>query len=171
MGRERDSLHEELAKQNIMNHRSRFNRPVGCCGEASLDIDIPAPSVDRVRKRGAPIDWVAFPPVPASLIGIGYRPSPPPNAARLYVDFALSMEGQKTCRSRRYLARLEFMQEQMAKAKGLQMIPVNPELGENIVEYAKRCERFLVSEEPPQGVHQFVLGNGERTRVKPAARL
>jgi len=29
------------------------------------------------------------------------------------------------------------MQEQMAKAKGLQMIPVNPELGENIVEYSK----------------------------------
>jgi hypothetical protein len=48
------------------------------------------------------------------------------------------MEGQKILADLgRYLARLEFMQEQMAKAKALQMVPVNPELGENIVEYAK----------------------------------
>ena len=37
----------------------------------------------------------------------------------------------------RYLARREFMQQQATKASGLQMVPVNPELGENIVEYAK----------------------------------
>jgi ABC-type Fe3+ transport system substrate-binding protein len=73
------------------------------------------------------------------LIGIGISSQPlHPNAARLYVDFALSIEGQKILADLgRYLARLEFIQEQMAKAKELQMIPVNPELGENIVEYAK----------------------------------
>ena len=77
--------------------------------------------------------------MPASLIGIGISSQPVhPNAARLYVDFVLSQEGQKTLKDlRRYLARLEFTQEQMAKAKGLQMVPVNPELGENIIEYAK----------------------------------
>jgi len=82
---------------------------------------------------------VAFPPAPASLIGIGIASQPVhPNAARLYVDFALSLEGQKTLAELgRYLARVELMQEQAAKAKGLQMIPVSPELGENIVEYVK----------------------------------
>ena len=54
------------------------------------------------------------------------------------MDFALSLEGQKTLAELgRYLARVELMQEQAAKAKGLQMIPVSPELGENIVEYVK----------------------------------
>src|SRR4249920_779129 len=141
MGKEKGLKYmRELAKQNIMNRIGHdLIAQLVAAGEASLDIDIPAPSVDRVRKRGAPIDWVAFPPVPASLIGIGISSQPlHPNAARLYVDFALSMEGQKILADLgRYLARLEFMQEQMAKAKGLQMIPVNPELGENIVEYAK----------------------------------
>ena len=141
MGREKGlNYMRELAKQNIMNRIGHdLIAQLVAAGEASLDIDIPAPSVDRVRKRGAPIDWVAFPPVPASLIGIGISSQPlHPNAARLYADFALSMEGQKILADLgRYLARLEFMQEQMAKAKGLQMIPVNPELGENIVEYAK----------------------------------
>src|SRR5438309_8932819 len=141
MGREKElNDMRELAKQNIMNRIGHdLIAQLVAAGEASLDIDIPAPSVDRVRKRGAPIDWVAFPPVPASLIGIGISSQPlHPNAARLYVDFALSMEGQKILADLgRYLARLEFMQEQMAKAKGLQMIPVNPELGENITEYSK----------------------------------
>src|SRR6266536_5972515 len=141
MGREKGlNYMRELAKQNIMNRIGHdLIAQLVAAGEASLDIDIPAPSVDRVRKRGAPIDWVAFPPVPASLIGIGISSQPlHPNAARLYVDFALSTEGQKILADLgRYLARLEFMQEQMAKAKGLQMTPVNPELGENIVEYAK----------------------------------
>jgi ABC-type Fe3+ transport system substrate-binding protein len=130
----------ELSRQNIMNRIGHdLIAQLVAAGEASLDIDIPAPSVDRVRKRGAPIDWVAFPPAPASLIGIGIGSQPPhPNAARLYVDFALSYEGQKILADLgRYLARAEFLQEQRVKAQGLQMVPVNPELGENIVEYAK----------------------------------
>ena len=141
MGKEKGLKYmRELAKQNIMNRTGHdLIAQLVAAGEAALDIDIPAPSVDRVRKRGAPIDWVAFPPAPASLIGIGIAAQPMhPNAARLYVDFVLSMEGQKILADLgRYLARLEFMQEQMAKAKGLQMTAVNPELGENIVEYAK----------------------------------
>jgi iron(III) transport system substrate-binding protein len=141
MGKEKGLKYmRELAKQKIMNRIGHdLIAQLVAAGEASLDIDIPAPSVDRVRKRGAPIDWVAFPPVPASLIGIGISSQPVhPNAARLYVDFVLSQEGQKTLGDLgRYLARLEFMQEQMAKAKGLQMAPINPELGENIIEYAK----------------------------------
>ncbi len=141
MGKE-NGLHymRELAKQQIMNRIGHdVIAQLVAAGEASLDIDIPAPSVDRVRKRGAPIDWVAFPPAPASLIGIGIASQPVhPNAARLYVDFALSLEGQKTlAQLGRYLARTEIMQEQAAKARGLQMIPLSPELGENIVEYSK----------------------------------
>jgi len=141
MGKEKGLKYmRELAKQNIMNRIGHdLIAQLVAAGEASLDIDIPAPSVDRVRRRGAPIDWVAFPPAPASLIGIGISSQPVhPNAARLYVDFVLSLEGQKVLAELgRYLAHAEIMQEQRAKAKGLQMIPVSPELGEHIVEYSK----------------------------------
>jgi ABC-type Fe3+ transport system substrate-binding protein len=130
----------DLAKQKIMTRIGHdLIAQLVAAGEAHLDIDIPAPSVDRVKNRGAPIDWVAFPPAPASMIGIGIASQPVhPHAARLYVDFALSQEGQKILADMgRYLARREFMQEQTAKAKGLQMIPVNPELGENMGEYMR----------------------------------
>jgi len=141
MGKEKGLKYmRELAKQNLMSRIGHdLIAQLVAAGEAALDIDIPAPSVDRVRKRGAPIDWVAFPPAPASLIGIGISSQPlHPNAAQLYVDFVLSLEGQKTLSELgRYLARRELMQQQTARARGLQMIPVNPELGENIVEYSK----------------------------------
>jgi iron(III) transport system substrate-binding protein len=84
MGREKGLKYmRELAKQSIMNRIGHdLIAQLVAAGEASLDIDIPAPSVDRVRKRGAPIDWVAFPPAPASLIGIGISSQPiHPNAA------------------------------------------------------------------------------------------
>ena len=141
MGKEKGLKYmRELAKQNLMSRIGHdLIAQLVAAGEAALDIDIPAPSVDRVKKRGAPIDWVAFPPAPASLIGIGISSQPlHPYAARLYVDFVLSLEGQKTLAELgRYLARRELMQQQAAKASGLQMIAVNPELGENIVEYSK----------------------------------
>jgi len=141
MGKEKGLKYmRELAKQNLMSRIGHdLIAQLVAAGEAALDIDIPAPSVDRVKKRGAPIDWVAFPPAPASLIGIGISSQPlHPYAARLYVDFVLSLEGQKTLSELgRYLARRELMQQQAAKASGLQMIAVNPELGENIVEYSK----------------------------------
>jgi len=141
MGKEKGLKYmRDLAKQSIMNRIGHdLLAQLVAAGEASLDIDIPAPSVDRVRKRGAPIDWVAFPPAPASLIGIGVAAQPAhSNAARLYVDYVLSLEAQKTLAELgRYLARIEIMQEQAAKAKGLQMIAVSPELGEFTVEYSK----------------------------------
>jgi iron(III) transport system substrate-binding protein len=141
MGKEKGLKYmRDLAKQNIMNRIGHdLLAQLVAAGEGLLDIDIPAPSVDRVRKRGAPIDWVAFPPAPASLIGIGVAAQPAhSNAARLYVDFILSLEAQKTLADLgRYLARIEIMQEQAAKARGLQMIAVSPELGEFTVEYSK----------------------------------
>ncbi|HLN87853.1 MAG TPA: extracellular solute-binding protein, partial [Candidatus Limnocylindrales bacterium] len=85
MGKEKGLKYmRDLAKQNIMNRIGHdLLAQLVAAGEGLLDIDIPAPSVDRVRKRGAPIDWVAFPPAPASLIGIGVAAQPAhSNAAR-----------------------------------------------------------------------------------------
>ena len=43
----------------------------------------------------------------------------------------------------RYLARSEFMKDQAAKAKGLQMVPVNPESGEHLEEYTKTMRNIF----------------------------
>ena len=136
----------DLAKQDLM-HRTGHEllAQLIAAGEASIDVNIPAPSVDRLKKRGAPIEWVAFPPAPATMVAIGITAQPQhPNAARLYVDFALSYEGQKILADMgRYLARSEFMKDQAAKAKGLQMVPVNPESGEHLEEYTKTMRNIF----------------------------
>ncbi|MFQ5682968.1 MAG: ABC transporter substrate-binding protein [Candidatus Binatia bacterium] len=49
-----------------------------------------------LMKNGAPIDWVAIEPVipnPANAASLAKKP-PHPNAARLWIDFILSREGQ-----------------------------------------------------------------------------
>jgi iron(III) transport system substrate-binding protein len=40
-------------------------------GEGFFDVNIPAASVERVKERGAPIDWTALGPVPAIMVGAG----------------------------------------------------------------------------------------------------
>jgi iron(III) transport system substrate-binding protein len=147
MGKEKGvGYMRQLAKQKLMYRAGHeLLAQLVAAGEAAIDVNIPAPSVDRLKKRGAPIDWVAFPPTPATMVGIGVTSQPQhPSAARLYVDFVLAHEGQKILADMgRYLARSEFMKEQAAKARGLQMVPVNPELGENLEEYTKTMREIF----------------------------
>ncbi len=45
----------------------------------------------QLKNRGAPIDWLAIPPVIARFEGAGVaRHAPHPNAAVLYIDFMLT---------------------------------------------------------------------------------
>ena len=37
-------------------------------GEGVFDINIPAASVERIKERGAPIDWTALAPVPSTMV-------------------------------------------------------------------------------------------------------
>ena len=49
-----------------------------------------------MKKQGAPVDWVGFEPAIVALHPISMvEKAPHPNAAKLFIDFALSDEGQK----------------------------------------------------------------------------
>ena len=63
-------------------------------GESPLVLNDYLHTVEEVKK--APMDWVAWDPVFTKFqpIGMGSR-APHPNAAKLLVDFMLSLEGQK----------------------------------------------------------------------------
>ena len=56
--------------------------------------------VERLRMRGAPVDWVSLKPMVTAPISIAV-PSRPmsPNAANLYVDLVLSKEGAELLKS------------------------------------------------------------------------
>jgi iron(III) transport system substrate-binding protein len=65
-------------------------------GEFPLVLNTYLHNVEDVRRKGAPVDWVVQDPVFTKFqpIGVGAKAAHP-NAAKLFVDFMLSEEGQK----------------------------------------------------------------------------
>jgi iron(III) transport system substrate-binding protein len=114
-------------------------------GEGALDINIPASSVDRFKDKGAPIDWVALGAAPAIMVGIGLSAQAVhPNAAKLFIEFALSREGQKLQQNfGRLVARADLAPEQPAAIKGVKMVAVNPALAEKMNDYAKQLRTIF----------------------------
>jgi iron(III) transport system substrate-binding protein len=56
-----------------------------------------ANGVERLKKEGAPIDLIAVEPIIALTFGLALvKDAPHPNAAKLFIDFILSKEGQET---------------------------------------------------------------------------
>lgn len=141
MGKEKGmKFMKDLSKQELtLRVGHELLAQLVAAGEGVFDINIPSSSVDRMKKRGAPIDWASLGPAPAIMVGIGVSSQMPhPHAARLYVDFVLSKEGQKLIRDfGRLGARTDFAQEQAAMIKGVPMVPVNPALADQLDEYAK----------------------------------
>jgi len=106
-------------------------------GEGDLVIDIPTSSVERLKDKGAPIDWMALGPIPGVMIGIGIASHPPhPNAARLFADFVVSKEGQTSLRDfGRNVVRSDIAQP--AEYRGLTIVPVDPSLASHMNEYTE----------------------------------
>ena len=106
-------------------------------GELPLAIDLYAYDIERTKKAGAPLDWVAFEPaiVHTVLAGIN-KNAPHPNASKLFVDFLLSEEGQRI-----------YLGENMQPArrglappwvpKGIKLHFNDPEIGDKFGDYQK----------------------------------
>src|SRR5215470_5978467 len=99
-------------------------------GEMALAVVVYSNRVERMRMTGAPIDWVRFkgPTITAiNAISIPEK-APHPNAARLFVDFVLSKEGQNLLRGlRRIPARPDVLPDPPSLTKGLNLYAARPE--------------------------------------------
>lgn len=136
----------DLAKQNILLRResSAMRVQLIAAGEAPLDIDSTLGPVDQLKKNGAPVNWFTIGPVPVvtSAHGLAARP-PHPNAARLFLDFVLSREGQKVVLDiGRQVARSDLLQEQES-IRNLQLVPLDPTAGENMDYYARQIKEIF----------------------------
>jgi iron(III) transport system substrate-binding protein len=136
----------ELAKQNISLRReaSALRAQLIAAGEALVDFDSTLGPVEDLKRRGAPIDWIALSPAPVvtSAHAIALRP-PHPNAARLYLDYLLSREGQKAVLdTRRNVARSDLLSEQEA-IKNLDLVPLDPNFGANAEYYARLLKEIF----------------------------
>ena len=73
--------------------------------------------IERLRTRGAPVDWVALKPMVAAPISIALAARPMnPNAANLFVDLVLSKEGSEILKS---MGRVPTRSDVMPSAKRL----------------------------------------------------
>ena len=65
-------------------------------GDIPIALTLYNQAVDKLKERGAPIDWKPLPPAFGRADGIGVaKQAPHPHAALLFVDFVLSPEGQR----------------------------------------------------------------------------
>jgi len=99
-------------------------------GESAIATVVYSNRVERMKASGAPIDWVRFkgPTITAiNALGIPEK-APHRNAARLFVDFVLSREGQSLLRGlRRIPARPDVLPDPPTLTKGLNLYPARPE--------------------------------------------
>ena len=149
MGQERGLKYmRELAKQQPSPREGHeLLAQLVVAGEGVIDVNIPAASVERMKERGAPIDWTALGDAPAVMVGIGLAAQAPhPSAAKVFLDFVLSREGQKLMQTPgRLVARGDLANEQAAMLKGLKIVPVNPDMAEKLDEYAKQLRAIFGS--------------------------
>jgi iron(III) transport system substrate-binding protein len=147
MGQERGLQYmRQLAKQEpMLREGHELLAQLIAAGEGFFDINIPASSVDRMKEKGAPIDWIALGEAPAIMVGIGLASQAAHvNAAKLFMDFALSREGQRLQQGfGRLVARTDLASEQPAAIKQIKMVPVNPELAEKMNDYAKQLREIF----------------------------
>ena len=147
MGQERGLQYmRQLAKQEpMLREGHELLAQLVAAGEGFFDINIPASSVDRVKEKGAPIDWIALGEAPAIMVGIGLASQATHvNAAKLFIDFALSREGQRLQQGfGRLVARTDLASEQPAAIRQIKMVPVNPELAEKMNDYAKQLRTIF----------------------------
>ena len=88
------ALNERLAKQEIRGvDGKRFLTEMLVSGEVSLAINLPNNFIEQAKKKGAPVEWIALEPVVAHAQAAALvRDSV---AARRFIDFLLSSEGQQ----------------------------------------------------------------------------
>ncbi len=146
MGQERGlNYMRELAKQEpVAREGHELLAQLIAAGEGLFDINIPAASVERVKEKGAPIDWLSVGLSPAIMVGIGLSAhAPHPNAAKLFLDFVLSREGQMLMRAPgRRVARQDLV-GQSTKDQSIKMVPVKPALADRLDDYANQLRAIF----------------------------
>lgn len=137
---------QALAKQDIAirGGRSLVTQLLGA-GEYDLQIVAYWYRPHLMKKQGAPVDWVGLEPALVALHPISIvEKAPHPNAAKLFIDFVLSDEGQKL-----FVQRGRESAKPGLKPEGypanLKVAPSRVQLAEKLQDYTKQYESLFVS--------------------------
>jgi ABC-type Fe3+ transport system substrate-binding protein len=136
---------QALAKQEVAIRGGRsLVTQLLAAGEFDLQIVAYWYRPHLLKKQGAPVDWVAFEPAIVALHPISMiQKAPHPNAAKLFIDFALSDEGQKI-----FVQRGRESAKPGLKPEGypanLKVAPSRVQLAEKLEDYSRQFKNMFV---------------------------
>lgn len=139
------ALMRGLAAQEIQMRRGRtLITQLLLAGEFDLQITAYWYRVHLLRKSGAPVDWVAVEPVIVALHPISLvNHAPHPSAAKLFIDYALSEEGQRVFSQKgRVAARPGVKPEGFPDH--LRLAPSRVDLAAKLEDYRKRFDSLFL---------------------------
>jgi iron(III) transport system substrate-binding protein len=90
-------LFRDIVAKNGLSVRKGHTLLAGlvASGEVPFALTVYNHNADKLKKKGAPVDWYAIQPAIARVNGVALSKKPPhPNAAVLFYDFILGPEGQ-----------------------------------------------------------------------------
>jgi iron(III) transport system substrate-binding protein len=144
-GRERaQKFMRALAKQDIqLRSGQTLIANLMAAGEFPVAMVL-AHRIEKMKEQGAPVEWVTtLDPITASLHPIGVAAKAPhPNAAKLFIDFVLSKEGQQIVLAAGRTPARPGIDTKM-QAKNLKLFPVPLELGEDYNRYLKEFRELF----------------------------
>ena len=119
-------------------------------GEFALGLSTYASVAEIFRARGAPVDWVAFEPIPVNVLGLAISAKPShPNAARLFMYWGLSAEGLTAMNeiSDRVPARRDvpLKNKRLERLMQMKLLPVDLAIAEKYAEYNQEFLSILRS--------------------------
>ena len=131
-----------LAKQDIqLRNGQTLIAQLMAAGEFSVAMVL-AHRIEKMKEQGAPVAWVTtLDPVTVSLHPIGIAAKAPhPNAAKLFVDFILSKDGQQLLLSIERTPARPGIDTKM-EARKLKLFPMPPESASATNNFKKSSER------------------------------
>jgi iron(III) transport system substrate-binding protein len=138
-------LMQGLAKQDVAIRagRSLATQLLGA-GEYDLQIVAYWYRPQLMKRQGAPVDWIGIEPAIVALHPISVvERGPNPNAAKLFIDFVLSEEGQRIFVQRGRESALPHMKPE-GYPRHLKIFPSRVELAENLADTNRRYRALFV---------------------------
>ena len=129
-----------IMKQQASLHRGHtLLAELMAAGEFPVAVNVFGYRPLEMQRQGAPLEIVNADPVMSRPWGVFLaKHAPHPNAGRLFIDYVLSVEGQKIIASLgRTVVRPGVQQKFPRLVEGVKLVPVKAELGKNRAEMSK----------------------------------
>ncbi|MFC1817093.1 ABC transporter substrate-binding protein [Thermodesulfobacteriota bacterium] len=138
---------KNLSDQNIRFRNGRtLNAQLLAAGEMSIGICLYNHRIEDLKGKGAPVEWIAIEPVVPTIHPLALSAhAPHPNAAKLFMEFMLSREGQEILKGDFYIpSRMDVKALIPSMKEGLKILPFNPSILEDYDRYVNLYRNILM---------------------------